>query len=277
MTSVLRWEGVATAQSSIVHSAEALGTVSYLRRERFLSPAGVLEEIPVISGNAWRGLLRDRAADLWWEAAGKPQLTLAVMHALWSGGALAKVSGPTLTGARLQELRALCPVVGVFGTAGGGRIIGGALQVGKMLPICEETRHLLPAHLAAGPLPTMWDLTQIEYYSRFPNDPARADVADEDEDKPRLARYGVETFIAGTRFYTWCSLTWPTPAQEAFFAEVLADFVGDAHVGGMNRTGHGRLALDLVAPGKLTVDTAWRPDMAGAAPARLREVLSWLD
>lgn len=264
-----------TAESSIAHGAETLGTVTYLRRERFLMPDGSVEQIPAVSGNALRGLLRDAAADLWWRSVGEPKLTLAVMHALWSGGALAKIAGDPLTGSRLAEVKNLCPVVGVFGTAGGGRIIGGALQVGKLIPICVETAHLIPEHLRASNLPSIWDLTQIEYYSRIPNEFAE----DADKGDPsRLARFGVETFVAGTKFHSWISLTWPTPIEEAFFNEVLSDFSAHPRVGGMARAGHGQLAMNLTrttsvaSPG--SVD--WR-SLSATDPAHLREVLTWLD
>ncbi len=276
MTSLLKWEGTATAVSSIAHGAEALGTITYLRRERFLNSFGVTEEIPVISGNAWRGLLRDTAADLWWDVVGKPLMSLSVMHALWSGGALAKVSGPLLTGSKLQELREICPVVSVFGTAGGGRIIGGSLQVGKMLPVCKETEHVLPLNLRTGDLPSMWDLTQIEYYSRIPND-LRSNENSEETLDSRLARYGAETFIAGTKFSTWCSLTWSSKQDEAFFADVLNTYITNAHVGGMGRIGHGQLMLNLAQPAELDTSVGWRDQVSEVSKTKLLEVLSWLD
>lgn len=274
MTGLIRWEGVITAESSIAHGAETLGTITYLRRERFLMPDGSVEQIPVVSGNALRGLLRDTAADLWWHAVGTPKLTLAVMHALWSGGSLAKVSGDPVTGARLAELKNACPVVGVFGTAGGGRLIGGSLQVGKLVPICIETAHLLPESLRAEPLPSIWDLTQIEYYSKIPNDMADEPTQDAHS---LLARYGVETFIAGTRFHSWMTLTWPTPAEEAFFTEVLEAFSPNARVGGMARAGHGAISLQVPRLRPADYPAAdWRT-LSAIEPERLREVLAWLD
>lgn len=277
---ILRWVGTATALSSIAHGAEVLGTVTYLRRERFLTPDGDIDEIPVVSGNAWRGLLRDTAADLWWDAAGQPALPVPVAHALWSGGALAKTAGPVLSGSRLATLRDLCPVVGVFGTAGGGRIVAGTLQVGKLVPICAETEHVLPEHLRTGDLPSIFDLTQIEYYSRFPHtrtDDAPDTAPDPEDAAAGLARYGVETFIAGTRFATWCSLTWASPGEQSLFAETLATFAADAHVGGLARAGHGRLAVNLTAPAGVAAGHDWRASLAAAGPDRVREVLSWLD
>jgi len=275
MSGIVRWEGIVTAESSIAHGAETLGTVTYLRRERFLMPDGSVEQIPTVSGNAVRGLLRDTAADLWWKSAGEPKLTLAVMHALWSGGALAKIAGEPLTGSRLAEVKTACPVVGVFGTAGGGRIIGGALQVGKLVPMCQETAHVLPEHLRTSNLPSIWDLTQLEYYSRIPNEFAEES---EEEHTSRLARFGVETFIAGTQFHSWMTLTWPTAVEESFFREVLDEFSANSRVGGLARSGHGQLKLALTETSSVAHDVAtdWRVASA-TDPARLREVLSWLD
>lgn len=273
MSNNVKWEGTATALSSIAHGSEALGTVTYLRREKIFLPDGSLEEIPVISGNSWRGIMRDVASDLWWDAAGNPKLTLPVMHALWSGGALAKLSGPTLSGARLQELKNICPVVGVFGTAGGGRIINGSLQVGKLIPICEETRHIIPAQFLTEKLPSFWDLTQIEYYSRIPNEFDSEEV----EEGSRLARYGVETFIAGTKFYTWCSLSWATDTEASFFKDVFEKYCADASVGGLFRAGHGKISFDLGSQNKLNTEKHWADSVKEADPMRMLEVLSWLD
>lgn len=269
----IMWEGTVTALSSISHGSETLGTVSYLRREKMFLSDQTIEEVPIISGNAWRGILRDVAADLWWKTVGEPKLTLPVMHALWSGGALAKLSGPTLSGARLQELKNVCPVVGVFGTAGGGRIISGVLQVGKLIPICVETAHLIPEKFLTENLPTLWDITQIEYYSRIPNEFEELDDVDKDS---RLARYGVETFLAGTKFYTWCSLTWANDLEASFFNEVLNIYTSNANVGGLARAGHGKLAFNLTSSETInSID--WRTPVQGVDPLKRLEVLSWLD
>lgn len=278
----LKWEGIATAASSVVHGSQALGTVTYLRREKFLLPNGDIEEVPVISGNSWRGLLRDIAADIWWERVGKPKLTLPVMHALWSGGALAKISGPALTGSRLASLRKAVPVVGIFGTAGGGRIIDGCLQVGKMIPITLETAHLIPEYIINDmPLKSMWDLTQVEYYSKVPSIHKGFEKVEDSTKENQMdpMRFGVETFIAGTKFYTWCALSWPTKEELGFFREVLFYYLENPTVGGMGRAGHGRLRLDLVeVSGSLRKEKSFdwvKP--SSLTDMELLEMLSWLD
>lgn len=282
-----RWDGTATAVSSISHGGDTLGTVTYLRREAFLTPQGRLD-IPVVSGNAVRGVLRDVAAKVTWEDLGCPKLPLPVAHALWAGGALVKVKGEPLSGQRLATLRRLVPHVGVFGAAGGGRIINGALAVGKLVPACTQTAHLLPEEVRdAGPLPDLHDLIQIEHYSRVPNADrlpdvlATPDLGDldpvEDFDDGRM-RYGTETFVAGTRFHAWFALNGATAAEHDFFTTVLNTYLAAPIVGGKIGRGHGRLAFHLTETrpdGDPGSDHAWNhrtePD------TDVLTALGWLD
>ncbi len=278
MSTNLKWSGEVTALSSISHGEQTLGVVTYLRRERFVMPDNTTEDIPVVSGNAWRGLLRRVSADLWWEAVGRPKLTIAVTHAIWSGGALAKSVGVPLTGTRLLRLREVCPPVGLFGAAGGGRIMDGCVQVGKLIPICQETRHILPDGYALDDLPSIWDLTQIEYYSKIPTDSRDKDSRDTEESDYTPMRYGYETFVAGTRFHTTLGATWATPVEAALLVDALAEYGKAAHVGGLGRSGHGelRLNLELVkGENEITALPDWRASVQGNKD--LLSVLAWLD
>lgn len=267
---MIRWEGVTVATSSISHGGETLGQVQYLRRERILTPGGATE-IPLISGNTARGRLRDTGAQLWWDDAGRPKLPPAAVHTIFSGGTLTKSAGEPLSGARLAEVKHLCPPVDVFGAAGGGRIIDGRLAVGKMVPICREAAGLVPERFlpdGGRHLPDVWDITGIEWYSKR---------GDPDVDAPP-ARFGIETFPAGTRFYWWLTLDRPSDRSASFFADTLNRFTapGAARVGGNLRAGLGNLAVELAV-------TAGTPPAAGlwarrGAPLDAAEVeaLSWL-
>lgn len=278
-----RWDGHATALSSIAHGGETLGTVTYLRREAFLTPQG-RTDIPVISGNAVRGALRDTAAAMTWEALGKPQLSLAVMHALWAGGALAKTRTQPLTGQRLADLRAMVAHIGVFGTAGGGRIIDGALTVGKLVPICTQTAHLLPETLTADPLPDMHDLLQIEWYSRIPDGERLTEVTGTLDDDANiddgLMRYGAETFIAGTRFHAMFALNNATDTEHGYFTDVLNTWLEHATVGGKTGRGHGRLLFHLNHNEATTTAPEPSPDWRAFNNTPITDVvraLTWLD
>lgn len=259
-----RIEGEATALSSISHGGEHAGTTGYLRREKIVQPDGAVVEVPVVSGNSLRGVLRDVSADATWQMLGRPQLSVPVFDALWSGGSLAKAgTGGTLDARQLSELRRLCPHVALFGCAGGGRIIEGRLRVGKLVPVCAETAHLIPEGVDTSAT-SIWSMLQIEEFSRM-DDAKRpslapvfagqletadsgdgGDVVTVERDNPQQMRYGVETIVAGTRFHWWMMLEAADDLVAAQLRVALNGWAGSgAHVGGRSSTGHGRLRLDL--------------------------------
>jgi len=253
------WTGTLTATSSIAHGGETAATISLLRREQILTPDGQLIHIPIVSGNALRGRLRRTGEQLLRQTLRyETQLPLAAAHALRGGGSLAKVSGEPLSGDRLRRVRALVPQVAVFGCAAGGRIISGALQVGKLIPHLAETEHL-----TGQPGPAMFTATQLETYTRadelteLATDPAvmpvdelgRADLsaladAATFDGRSSSMLFRVETLPAGTRLSSWLHLRPTTAVAAAFFADVVAEFTAHGHVGGRIAIGHGRVKAD---------------------------------
>ena len=148
-----------TALTSISHIGESYGINAKLRREKVVQPDGSVEEVPIISGNSLRGILRDRGmlhmlrclgygVD---EETGKVRgLSLAAFYFLFSGGALTKVSGRGLDVDQARCWRDLIPLVAIFGGAMGNQIMPGKVNVGKAIPICRETAHLIPERFLNG-------------------------------------------------------------------------------------------------------------------------------
>lgn len=221
-----------TAESSIIHGGQVLGTNQYLHREKFLLQDGSIEEIPVITGNAFRGALRDHAAQLYIDFLGDQELPLPVVQALWSGGTVTKAKGLPLSGEKLRKLREVAPPLSIFGFACAGRIVSGSLSVGKILPICSELSHLIPSDILdkVDNLSSYWDITQLEEFSRFPDD----------ESREGLMRYGSESFIPGTKFYTWYQLRSRNSLDDLFWNHLLADLSqGLIQIGGKKSKGAG--------------------------------------
>lgn len=249
----IKWEGVATALSSVTHGEQQLGTGNFMRREKFLLPDGTVEEIPLVSGNALRGSMRDYSAKKFWHFLGKPHMNISVSHALFSGGTISKsTNSEPLSGLKLRELREACPVISIFGAAGGGRIMDGILSVGKMIPITSETKHLIPEHLLPANIPGYWDILQLEEYSRF---------SPENIDTSLNMRYGIESFISGTQFYTWFSLDFPSEQDLSFFGEII-DALSNAEipVGGQKNKGFGKVKFDFSHTG-FTVSKPWHESL----------------
>ena len=274
MAATTTWAGTLEARSSIVHAGESRGTITLLRREAVITPEGALVQVPVISGNTLRGRLRRVGEELLREALGYDGLIHpAAAHALRGGGALAKTSAEPLSGSRLATLRALVPQVAVFGAAGGGTIIDGALAVGKVIPHVAETNRIT----GAGATRSAFAATQLEGYTHAratgdhdgPTAAAEPGAHTGGEAGVGMARgsgqmlFHVETFPAGTTFSTHITLRRPTELELAFFTEVLATWCADARLGGRLAIGHGRVVAHLVADPPPQVSLDWRAHLTG--------------
>jgi hypothetical protein len=270
------WSGTLTAMSSIAHGGETRGTITLLRRELMATPDGTLMYVPIVSGNTLRGRLRRLGEELLRDALQyEGLLDPAAAHALRGGGSLAKTSHEPLSGSRLQSLRALVPQIAVFGAAGGGTIIGGALDVGKVVPHLSETRHITGVATDRS----AFTATQLESYTRQDDTSehdftgvvaawsgARLQFDESGQPEPVLRGGGnqmlfhLETFPAGTVFSTWLRLRRPTDLEAAFFHDVLTAFTLEGRLGGRVGIGHGLVRADLTAshqpPGVLDVASA---------------------
>jgi CRISPR type IV-associated protein Csf2 len=278
MQSVI-FEGVVTALTSISHIGDSHGVNSNLRREKIVQPDGAVEEIPVISGNAMRGILRDRGmlhmlkclgygVD---EETGEVRgLSLPAFYFLFSGGALTKQAGKGIDVDEARRWRSAIPLVALFGGAMGNQIMPGKAKIGKMIPICQETAHLIPEQFITGQEQSVWDLCQEEAYTRRDDEKnerlrqliapevrglleasaaakrakigTSEDVAGETGQSQQM-RYFVETLAAGTRLYWDVVLDDVTPVEFDAFCITLAEFGRHPYVGGKSGVGHGKVAV----------------------------------
>jgi len=274
------FEGVVTALTSISHIGDTHGINAKLRREKFAQPDGSVEEIPVISGNALRGILRDRGMVHMLRCLGYGineetgeinGLSLEAFYFLLSGGALTKTSSRGLDIDEARRWRDLIPLVAVFGGAMGNQIMPGKLMCGKAVPICRETAHLLPARFVDGGSDvSIWEYCQEEAYTRRDDEKnenlrqliapemrrlleARGssqrkkrgmadDVAGETGQKQQM-RYYVETLAAGTRLFWDIGLNDVSDLEFEAFAVTLAEFARSPYIGGKSGIGHGKIAV----------------------------------
>jgi CRISPR type IV-associated protein Csf2 len=268
-TSSYRFEGVARALSAISHLGDSAGgTVSVFRREKILAGDKPIE-VPIISGNAIRGMLRDTGMRFMLRELGDPQLSPPAFHFLTSGGALTKDTGRGLDIGQARRLRELIPLVGIFGGACGRQILEGKLQVGKWYPICAELRELLSPHCHAMPEATcsIYEMTDLHSFTR--TDDAKSERwqkllpqeqrtlleapkvkaakdGTEIAEKPGTAqqmRYSQEVLIAGTKFSCWLQLQDVTELEYEAFASALVEWSKAPFIGGQSRHGCGEVEL----------------------------------
>lgn len=273
------FEGVMTCLTSVSHIGDSHGINSKLRREKFVTGESV-EEIPVISGNSLRGILRDlgmlhmlRMLDYGVnEPTGEISgLSLPAFYFLFSGGALTKIAGRGLDIDEARKWRELIPLVALFGGAMGNQIMPGKAKIGKAIPICEETAHLLPERFGNdNRAMSIWEMVQEEAYTRRDDEknenlrqllaPAvrglletkaseqrtksgtQEDVAGETGQKQQM-RYFIETLAAGTELFWEITLDDVTPVEFDAFAVTLAEFSKFPYIGGKSGVGHGKVSI----------------------------------
>jgi CRISPR type IV-associated protein Csf2 len=273
------FEGEIIALTSISHIGETFGINAKLRREKIIQPDGSVEEIPVISGNAIRGILRDRGmlhmlrvlgygVD---EQTGRVNgLSLPAFYFLFSGGSLTSKAGEGIDIDEARLWREKIPLVSLFGGAMGNQIMQGSAKIGKAIPICKETAHIIPERFVTGNEQSIWDMLQEEAYTRRDDekneylraliapevrglleDAARAkrekrgtpeDIAGE-TGRHQQMRYFVETFSAGTRFFWDVVLEDVSDLEFEAFCVTLAEFGRYPYLGGKSAVGHGKVSI----------------------------------
>jgi hypothetical protein len=251
--STINWDIDIVARSSIVHREDytSAGTDNFtlFRREKVISAAGDVVQVPIVSGSSFRGVLRRigeqlTAAVLDYEHT----LPIPAAHLLTNGGRLGKSARP-LTDEDERRLKAFIPQIAVFGGAVSGRILSGLLSVGKVLPEVDELAHILPRPPRTTPLSSALN-TAEESFSRLPDHRPTCSAPpqnDLDEKTSPLGRFGVETLPAGTRLQTWARITDATDVQVAFLCNILDVFAERGHLGGRTAAGHGRIAATATA------------------------------
>jgi CRISPR type IV-associated protein Csf2 len=273
MSKAYQFEGVVTALSSISHNGgQSLGITAKLRREKFVLLDGTAEEIPVISGNGLRGMLRDRGMLHMCKTLGYGVdeetgevwgLTLPAFYFLFSGGTLTSEGGKAIDIDRARELRGLIPLVGVFGGAVGNMILPGKVSIGKMIPICAETAHLLPQRFVPENPQSIWEYLQEEMYTRKDDEKnehlravlepgeapkqlsGKTDKRDPEEStgQHQQMMYYVETFAAGTPFYWRIVLDDVSDVEFEAFLTALVEWSKRPHIGGKSNVGLGHVSV----------------------------------
>lgn len=273
---IIRQDLIVTALSSVIHGGERLSTTTLFRRQRFAQLDGSAVEVPVISGNAVRGVWRRHAAAITWEALGRPRLPLSAAHAILSGGSLAKVSNPMTPEQRI-EIQKIVPIIGLMGGAGGGELLPGRMNVGHMVPVCAETSHVLPKTVTVDKAADSWrKLVGVEEFSRMDEADLAAGMAHLEgaQANTQQMRYGVETLNAGTRM--WWSLhteDLSAPAFALLGATIAAWRADGATVGGRASAGHGRMDTSALSiPDTTSECVEYHRDNAD----KIIEALGWL-
>lgn len=249
----MKIEGAFELLSPLSHIGESISTESYLNEEPVVQTDGSIRNVFVYNGNAWRGQLRDLAVAFMLDRL-ELRVQMPAFHLLFSGGSIG--AGQNVDLAQARELRAVLPVVSLFGGGVGNQILAGKLAVWNAYPVCEETRRLLPPLYAEGAMRPYGELTFQKSFTRtddskepqFDRYKERPDFLPEDAPPPpetatQQMRYTAELLAPGTVLYTAITMQMETLEEVGALVSALERFSNWPFIGGQARMGHGRVSL----------------------------------
>jgi len=188
---MVKMTGRIKALSPLAHSGGSEGISTLLRRETFIID-GKPVRIPVISGNAIRGVLRRVIAKALLELleCDPSQLPPLAYHLLHDGGIIQEAVHVEPDIDFLRQVRKLLPNISLFGGCVRQTPLSGQLIVNPAVPICKETQ----AYTGVKSDIPLSELIGEILFTR------RDDREGERLSNPVQMRYYVECFNAGTEF-----------------------------------------------------------------------------
>lgn len=250
----MHYRGTLTAISEIHHGGdEQTGNVRLLRTVKIWDPSqGRMTRLPVISGNAIRGVLRRKLMHDLLERIDYGATSGKLHHALHTGGLLEStgdVSGALDLPAR-RKLSSTIPPLALLGTAVLNDMIPGQLICDFARPLCRETA---------------WSLGKMGYddprlhesarsFRDFTFTTRRDDLREGEEAHQMIVTF--EYFASGTAFAHSFHLKHPTPLLEATLGTMIRLWQDDPIIGGKASGGFGQLDIAYDnTPDTLTYDT----------------------
>ena len=240
---VLRVPGFITAQSPIHHGGdEKAGNQSLIRRQAYIVDNSVIE-IPVISGNAIRGVLRRMIWDDLLERVGYTLANMKIYHMLFTGGILEAVDSKDsglIDIDMKKRLRAELPPLAVLGTALGNQMFEGKLKCAIAQPICSELKEFLPDDLPVQPTTSIYELVSFDFMTRLDD----IKEARQEGEAAHQMLMSFEVINPGTIFVHSFALDNPNDVEKAVLAHALNLWREHPWIGGKSGVGYGTVKLN---------------------------------
>ena len=248
-----RIQGQFRTLSPLSHIGDSISTNTYLVEEPIIQDDGSIESVFSYSGNAWRGQLRDLAAQYMLEKI-NATVSLDAFHLLFSGG---KIGGKQVIDLdQVRNMRKYVPLVGLFGGGIGNQLVQGKMRVGSSYPVCKETAFMLPPELKKMATSLSYaDMTLEKSFTRF-DDSKNNDLIDhvrfddlpligsdkkKGDDVSTQMRMTSELLAAGVVLYHQVDLLAATEQELGCLVSALTRFADSPFIGGQCNKGHGQV------------------------------------
>lgn len=244
---VVTVEGVLTVLTPLHHGGdEKTGTETLLRRVKYLVGDEMLE-IPHVSGNAIRGMLRRLVIRDFLEKVGYEVKSPRLYHALYSGGVLETVAEKDVGKLDLEmrrKIRSLIVPVSLFGTSIMNQAFAGKLSVGPALPICRELKDYIPFNSEKS----FYEFLDFLFSTRREEEEFKSTEERKKGEQAVQMIYRFEVFVPGTRLYHWFTLQDTNEVEEGCFLRTLELWQETPFLGGRSAIGAGKVKLEYAIP-----------------------------
>lgn len=238
-----------TLTSPVSHIGETASTGSY-----FQTINTAYGRVPVITGNSFRGIIRDKLAAHLLKVVGAP-VDKETFNVLFSGG---NISGSTKNDVeRAKLIREHFPMLSLLGGGLGTMIMSGNLISGFLYPVCVETEPMtcIQSDVSWHNLIDDMEFTRMDDSKEDKN---AGYITDIDEEKKAKAstqmRFSVQYLCAGTQFVQTIILPDSTSdMEEATLYAGLAEWFKIPVLGGMKAKGFGQFNA-VVDEGSMSVE-----------------------
>lgn len=197
------------------------------------------DQVPYISGNSIRGLNRRLVMKDFCDRVGIDKLDKDVYHQLFTGGNITESTGFEDIVKR-QELIAMCPMLGLFGSAIGNMTIQGTLKAGAARLKCQEN--------GTGPL-NYWELVETNFATRLDSSKTEYGI-DIDETNPgknksaNQMKYEYEAFVKGAEFDSVMAETSGNDLLMSAFWHMLKLFSDYGYIAGNSARDNGLIQIN---------------------------------
>lgn len=198
------------------------------------------DNVPFISGNSIRGMLRRIVMYDFCKLAGIDKLDKSMYHQLFTGGNLT-MSTDTEDIDRRENYIAMCPMIGLLGSAIGNMTIEGELKVGGARLQCKEN--------GTGDF-LYWELVSITFGTRLDSSKTEQsiEIASAGTEPPSQMKYDYEVFIVGSKFDHSFAVTTENPLLISAFWRMMELFKENNFICGNSARDSGEIDIQIQIP-----------------------------
>lgn len=224
-----------TMTAPVSHIGETSSTGAYF--QTVLTANG---RLPIITGNAMRGILRDCAAMYLLDRVGC-KVDKEVFNILFSGG---NINGTMKNDvAKAKAVRSTFPIISLFGGGLGDMIMQGKLITGNLYPLCVETEEMLGIQSGGISWHNLIDEIEMTRMDDTKDDTLEKYIKDVTAESKAKAstqmRFSVQYMAVGTVFVQDIILADCSETEEGVFYSALAKWFEKPILGGMGAKGFG--------------------------------------